>query len=305
MATKPTKSPTQTQDAKSLLSSLTAGKKAQPKKSESKPVRPELALDQHPTLKEAFRRFIEAWAVEEIVDQRLVQEKAILNDGCFDIWTDGLWRGKTRPANPSLEIPNEKGQDDLVGLYQVQERYSLNLPQVPEGQELKDVVIEKLTEAFKATGMPDDEAADAASNFVNTELVLGVKPVVDLDRLTNGRWEGTGKNKSFIEATKDEQAIAAKVITLLQARSKTDLASAECLSDEEMSQAVQFLPNVMVKPGFLNRVCSYVKSVDQLRCIFSVVRPTRFPQGRKFGASDTPEEKNRRLAAAFKDMMGS
>lgn len=304
MATKPKTSTPQVKSAKDLLSGLTAGKKAEPKKAASAVSRPELDLDAHPQLKDSFRRFMEAWAVEEVVDQRLTQEKALLNDGCFDIWSENLWKSKSRPANPSLEIPNAKGQDDLVGLYQVQERYSLNLPQVPEGQELKDVVIENLAEAFKGTGMSDTDADAAAAKFVNTELVLGVKPVVDLDRLTNGRWEGTGKNKSFIEATTTEQAIASKIITLLQVRNKSDFGNAEPLDDSEMSQAVQFLPNVMVKPGFLNRVCSYVNTLDQLRCVFNVVKPVRFPQGRKFAVSDTPQEKNDRLAAAFKDMMG-
>lgn len=305
MATKSkTTSTPQIKSAKDLLSGLTAGKKAEPKKAAAAPSRPELDLDNHPQLKDSFRRFMEAWAVEEVVDQRLTQEKALLNDGCFDIWAGNLWRSKSRPANPSLEIPNDKGQDDLVGLYQVQERYTLNLPQVPEGQELKDVVIENLAEAFKGTGMSDTDAADAADKFVNTELVLGVKPVVDLDRLTNGRWEGTGKNKSFIDATASEQAIAAKAITLFQARKTADLSATDLFTDDEMSAAITFLPNVMVKPGFLSRVCSYVNTIDQLRCIFNVVKPVRFPQGRKFAASDTPQEKNDRLAAAFKDMMG-
>jgi hypothetical protein len=87
MATKPkTTSTPQVKSAKDLLSGLTAGKKAEPKKSASAPSRPEFDLDAHPLLKESFGRFMDAWAVSEIVDQRLEQEKGLLNPGFFEVW---------------------------------------------------------------------------------------------------------------------------------------------------------------------------------------------------------------------------
>lgn len=288
--------------AKELLSSLTIGKKAEPKKSVAS--RPELDLDAYPNLKESFLRFMDAWAIDEIVDQRLKQEKGLLNTAFFKIWVEKFWKAKSRPANPSLSIPNDKGQDDLEGLYQVHDKPSLNLPQVPEGRELKDVIIENLAEAFKGTGMPDADAADAAEKFVSEELVLALKPVVDLDRLANGRWEGTGKNKNYVEATATEQEIAAKAITLFQARKIADLSVTALFTDEEMNAAITFLPNVMVKPGFFNRVCSYVTSLAQLQCIFDIVKLTNFVQGKKYAVSDTSQEQNVRKLAAFKDMMG-
>jgi hypothetical protein len=303
MATKPTKA--QGASAKDLLSGLTAGKKATPKKADTKANRPELELS--PALEQAFINFAAADALAEEVNSRIEREKDFLNDGCFQTWTKRLWKAKNRPANPALEV-EKNGQPDIQGIYQVQERYTLNLPEVPDGKSLEKAVAEKLTDLFVATGMGQKEAEKKAAELVANELVLTPKPILDLDRLVNGHWEGEGKNKTFVEASAAEQLIATKVIRLMNARSVEDIQAVAdeigLLTDEEQEAALEYKPQLKVKPQFLSRVCNYVNSLEQLRVVFSIIKPVRFPQAKKFAASDTPEERNRRLLSTACDILG-
>jgi CheY-like chemotaxis protein len=234
MATKPT-TPATKPSAKDLLGSLTAGKKPT-KKAAATSSRPDLELS--PALSTAFERFAGAHALLDVVEARRDQEKDFLNDGCFETWTERLWKAKNRPANPELKI-DKNGQTDIQGIYQVQERYTFNAPDVPDGKSLEEVVIEKFVDLFTATGMSQTDAETAATNLVTNELTLSPKPIIDLDRLVNGHYEGEGKNKNFVEATPAEQAIASKLIQMIKARTPEELSEVGCFTDEEESLSLQ------------------------------------------------------------------
>ncbi len=299
MAAKPATS--KTASAKDLLSGLTAGKKATPKKTDSRANRPELELSS--ALEQAFINFAAADALAEEVNSRIEREKDFLNDGCFQMWTETLWKNKSRPANPALNV-EKNGQDDIQGIYQVQERYSLNMPEVPSDKTLAEAVMDKLADLFVATGMNQEEAETKAGSLVENELILSPKPLIDLDRLVNGHWEGEGKNKTFVEASAFQQGIATKLITMIRARSPEELAEAGTFTDEEADELLEYKAQLKVKTGFLSRVTQYVNSLEQLRMVFSIVKPVRFPQAKKFAAADNAEERNRRLLSTACDILG-
>lgn len=286
--------------AKDLLSSLTAGKKPT-KKVNAAATRPELALT--PELETAFERFAGAKALLDLVEARETQEKDFLNDGCFQYWTERLWNQKNRPANPELRIEKD-GKVDIQGIYQVQERYVFNAPVVPEDKTLEDCVIEEFVKLFTATGMSADDAQTNATNLVTQELTLTPKPIIDLDRLGTGHYEGDGKNKTFVEASAEEQAVASKLIRMLKERNPKNLATIGCFTDEEETLALEYKAQMVVKKGFLQRVCTYVNSLDQLRQVFSIIKPVKFPQAKKYADADSQDEKNRRLLAVACDILG-
>lgn len=286
--------------AKDLLSSLTAGKKPS-KKVNAAATRPDLALT--PELETAFERFAGAHALLDLVEARETQEKEFLNDGCFQMWTERLWKVKNRPANPELKI-EKSGKVDIQGIYQVQERYTFNSPAVPDDKTLEEVVIESFAALFASSGMTPDAAEAAATNLVTSELTLSPKPIIDLDRLVNGHMEGEGKNRNFVEATANEQSIASKLIRMIKARTPKDLAAVGCFTDEEEETLVEYKGQMVVKKGFLQRVCTYVNSLDQLRMVFSIIKPVKFPQAKKFADADSQDEKNRRLLGVACDILG-
>ncbi len=292
---------TQGTSAKDLLSSLTAGKKPKAAKADSRSNRPELGLT--PSLEQAFINFAAADALAEEVDARIGREKDFLNDGCFKLWSETLWKCKNRPANPALNV-EKNGQDDIQGIYQVQERYSLNLPVVPQDKTLAEAVTDKLAELFVVKGMSQEDAVAKASALVENELMLSPKPLIDLDRLVNGHWEGEGKNKTFVEATAFQQGVAAKLITMIRARRPKELIDVGTFTDEEADELLEYKAQLKVKTGFLSRVCGYVNSLEQLRMVFSIIKPVYFPQSKKFAASDTPDERNRRLLTTACDILG-
>lgn len=289
---------TQQPSAKDLLSNLTAGKK--PKKTAA-PSRPEMQLT--PFLEEAFIRLAGADALDELVEARIKQAKELLNDGCFQLWSERLWKQRNQPANPQIKVEKD-GSVDMEGIYMVVQKYTYNMQEVPPDKTLEEVVIKQLSDGFVATGMTQDEADTAATDLVTNELTLSPKPIIDLDKLVNGHYEGVGKDKTFVDASAQEQAVASKLIRMINARSQRELNEVGCFTDDEQSLLIEYKAQIVVKKGFLQRVCGYVHSLDQLRQIFAIVKPIRYPMVKKFAASGTPEEKNRRLLEVACDILG-
>jgi hypothetical protein len=292
---------TQSTSAKALLTKITSGAKVAPKKSDNRANRPEFELNE--SLSETFKRFAGAFALSEVIEARLEQEKGSLSEGVFEIWVEKLWKTKSPPPNPYITADKD-GVPDVQSIFQVQERFCLDLPEVPEDKELEQVLIEKFTELFVATDMDQADAEASAFRFVNNELDLNPKTTIDLSKLVFGHYEGEGKNRTFVEASENEQALAAKVLGLLGCRTKEELMEMEPITEEESKQLIEQKLNVTVKKGFLQRVCTYVHSIDQLKAIFLVIKPVKFPSKTKFGVNDTPEAKNTRLLDEAKSILG-
>jgi hypothetical protein len=295
------KKPVVTPNAKDLLSKLTTGKKPVKSAEAARKERPEMDLPAE--VQDAVRRFAGVHALAEVVEKSLDQEKEFVDQGCFEEWLQRLWKGRTRPANPAVKL-EEGGKVDVSLIFQVQERYSPNLPEAKGEQSIQEATIAVLAESFHSLGMKEDEAVGAATNLVTNELDFTPKTFIDFNKLVNGHFEGTGKNRTFVEASATEQAIATKVLQLLQCRTKEELADAEPLTDVEADQVVETKYSVVVKPGFLQRVCGYVNNLEQLRAVFMIIKPVKYPSHVKFAASDTPEERNRRLVAMAMEIMG-
>jgi hypothetical protein len=293
-----TQKTSQVETAKQLLSNLTAGKKAAPK-TEKKATRPEMPLPSN--IVENFQRMVCAHDLMEKVEARELAEKEIVNGFCYDFWVENLWKTKNRPANPVLRVDNKKNQPDCTSNFIVADKFTFNLPEVKDNQTLAEALIEKFIELFKATGMDQNEAEAAANGLVNNEFDLTPRPNIDFFRWLYGHYEGEGKNRTFVEATPEEQALGAKALAGLQCQKKSEF---NPLSPEELSQLIELKNHVQVKKGFLERVCAYVHSLEQLKIVFMVAKPI-FWQGQiKFAVSDTPEEKNRRLAQGAADILG-
>jgi len=287
----------QHQSAKELLSTL-RGKKTPVKQQAN---RPELKLPQ--SVEASFVRFAEAYDLLKQVEARVDAEREILNDSCFNLWLKTLWKTKRRPPNPSISIL-KNGKTDIQGLFQVQERYKLNRPSIPEDSSLEEIVIDIFADKFEAIGTSRNTAETIAKNLVDRELKLEDRPIIDLYRLTYGHYEGEYRNRVFVEATPSEQILATKIISLIKARTNKELVAIGCLTDTEEGLALEFLPQMVVNKGFLDRVTSYVTNVEQLKEIFGILVPVRFPRVNKCGLASNAEEQNKRRLEVAKDIMG-
>lgn len=272
---------TEKPSAKALLENLTQHLEPQP------PVvakRPEMTMED--PLRRAVFRWGAAASLGKLVDARIELEKSVIHDACFEKWTEDLWKHKSRPANPEINI-EENGRVVVEAIFIVQERYTFDFPQVQPGQKLQDVVADDLSTRLAHKGMPEAEAKAVSARLVTEELTLKPKYYIDLDALSNGHFEGEGKNKTFVEATAQQQDIAARLLRLLP----------EHFSREELQILLPSKTKVAVKPGFLQRVTTYAQSLDQLKEIFSTVVPTCYPKLNSFGATEK-ERKEMQLAVA-------
>lgn len=285
--------------AKQLYSKLTTGKKAEPKKADAKAKRPALPLTDAEKLN--LKRFAAAYSVSKEVEARRDNEKAFLNTTCLNKWVDELWKTKNRPPTQFLSVDNADGKPDVTANFIVSDKYSFNMPEVKEDETLAEAFTRKFVEIFTATGMDENEADAAAVSLVNSELDLAQRPHIDLFKWLVGHYEGEGENKVFKDASEEEKALGVKVLTNLQCRDKNSFIP---LTDEEFATLVETKNHLDVKKGFLQRVCSYVKSVDQLKAVFTVIKPIVWPGQVKFGVSDNLSERNNRMWMEAKDILG-
>ena len=301
MATKKAAAPQQSSAdiAKQLYSKLTSGKKAEPKKVGDKAKRPSINLTSQE--EQTFKRFTAAYAVAKEVDARRDNEKALFNSSCLSRWVEDLWKSKNRPPTQFISVNLPNGKPDLSTNFIVSDKYTFNMPEVKENETLDEAFTRKFVELFTATGMEESDAEAAAVSLVNNELDLAQRPSIDLFRWLVGHYEGEGENKMFKDATDDEKALGVKVLTNLQCQNSSKFLP---LSMDECDKIIEMRNHLDVKKGFLQRVCSYVKSLDQLKTVFTIIKPVVWPGQVKFGISDNPNERNHRMWLEAKDILG-
>lgn len=248
-------------------------------KSKSKD-RPKIALTEE--AKNLFKMFIPAKVLKDHFDSHYKNTREQLNDIAFKLWVKTLWNTKSQPTNPKITM-ERNGKPDLESLLVVTTNFKV---QVPEGDD----------PAREIRLLLNDNGVDLtlASKLVNNELdftpILQMRP---LNHLQYGKYE----NGDFISSTKEEKAVAEKIMALVSGE-KTDP-----LTEEEKSLAFELIQNVKVKPGFLNRVCNYARKEDHLHAIFRVIKPTIQNRGAKYGISDSLVEREERLIGEASEIL--
>lgn len=238
----------------------------------------------------------------KLVESRLEQDKDTLAEFCFEKWTEELWKKKSRPVNPELSVLNKDNKVDATATFQVQDRFTYNLPDVPEGELATDVYKETFKELFVNNGMTLKDAEEKANDLVDNELLVTPLTFIDFNKWLVGHYEGTGKNRTFVDASDEEIALITKAVTLLRCQKASDFSP---LSEEELEKLIEIKANVVVKKGFLGRATQYVNSIEQLRSIFSILMPVLSFHPVDFAVSDSSKTKNNRILACAKDIINS
>lgn len=288
----------QTKTAKDILGKL----KKQPAPS-IKPAKTELELT--PELDAIFERYGGVKSLFDDVEARLEIEKSFLKDGCFDLYLERFWEYKTQLQNPPIKRDKKgavAGTVDIEAMYIFTSNLKLQMPQLKENQEPRDALIEEFAERLADKGM--QQAREVATRLVDTEIDFTPKTGDTLDRLLNGHSEGDGKTRIWVPASEAEQALGTKVLFLLDCRNVADLKQENLLTDDEMQQVIRPIDRISIRPGFLNRVCGYVNSLDQLKEVFKIIKPNGYVSRCQFGKSDTDAERNNRKFAIAKQILG-
>jgi hypothetical protein len=269
--------------AKNLLKNLTA---TAPKK-DSKPTQDRPSVEIPDVARLAFVRLVSANAILEVAEARKEAEETIVKDTMLEAFAASLFRNGTMPPNPKLTA-DRKGKPDMAGIFQVQQRYKINMPDDVDGN--SDIPV-RLKYALVEAGLDVEDADDLVTNEIDAEPLVTLRP---FGELVNGHYEGQGKNRTFVEATATEKAVGQKLLEFVSG------IGGDPLSDEERALVVQVQENVKVKEGFLARL----KTQDQVVAVLKVITPVHFVSHMKYGISDTPEQRQERLKEIADDLIG-
>lgn len=240
---------------------------------------------------QAFCRWIEAKTVSEPVMQRLEHTKDTLNEICLVKFAQKYFELRNKPSNPQLASLKD-GKDDHTASWIFTDKFKFRLPEVPEGHDAKAVYIS----AFVDSGIHPTDAEKLVHQELILNPVIGIKPLNDL---LNGHF---GQGREFVPATEIEKSAGRKIAAFLSSKNG---AAFDPLTDEEKMAAIQRDSGVTVRPGFLERVCSYAKSSDDLLVIFRLICPVVYPSFAKFAINDSPVSQGDRKIQAAAEILGT
>ena len=251
-------------------------------------------------------RWVAARTVQDVVDKRVENAKAEFSEYALRVMSEKLFAAKSRPSNPLIVLhemwvrKDEEGNEVEGGSsfhqfqFTMQDRFTYNFKDIPEGVEPRDHFIKMFTEDV---GLHPAEA----EKFVDNELEF--TPVTGFRNLTELMEGKTGKGREWIEATPEMQAAGQKLAALALWDGTGD--APEPLTPEEKGLVFVRKNGLSASAGFYDRVATYCQNVDQLLAIFKIVKPIAYPVYQKFAMNDTATEKTRRLIEAAADILGT
>jgi hypothetical protein len=274
-------------NAINALNSLAATAKKNKQNSSDRPTVavPEVALD-------AFERLVEANAVLEVAESRKEVEATVVNEIMLDAFAETVFRLGTTPANPKLEVKLGDGRPDLAGIFQVQGRFKINVPETVNDDDNMEA---RFLYALREAGLTEEQARKLYENEIDANPIVSLRP---FNELVNGHYEGEGKTRTFVEATEAEKAAGQKLLQFVLGQ------TADPLTDEEKDLVVRQEESIKVKANFLQRLKLYCENATQVKGILKVIQPVHYVSHMKFGISDTPEDRQHRLVAAAANVLG-
>ena len=266
----------------SLKDLVNVAKKQESK--DSKPVRPTIELT--PEGQEIMRR----WVVANVVAKEFSShEKNVIEEAkshCLDEYIDSVWALKGHPKNPKFVL-NKNGSPDMQGNFQVQSRFSFNIPQHGDDQTTEDALIIKLVEA----GWTEEDATALVKEELQLDDEVGIRNFNDL---MTGHKEAT----TWVDASDQEQELGQRLM---------DYIVSDAFTDEERQVILSSKDKCKVRDGegFLHRIAHRAKTKQQLEAFLKhFVTPVHFPSHAKFAINDTSEARNRRMVNEAAGILG-
>jgi hypothetical protein len=260
--------------------------------------RPVVMLDSE--TEEMFVQYAAASEIFSYAEDRKKGLSAPLIDVLFDKYVDALWNTKRRPQNPNIKA-SSGGKLEATGMFTVTagQRLQVPMPPVNPGEPLEDAMIRSLT----GIGMSRTNAA----SFVTNEISF--VPKWDLNFTES------------LQSEDDNQRNAAEVLFCVingedAEGNALDLANRlsflESISEngwnalrDKISGSTTYVPSLVDGDGFLDRVCGYVDSREELGKLLTLFKPVKGFRSVKFAVSDNETVKKQKLLAESKSVIGA
>jgi hypothetical protein len=218
----------------------------------------------------------------DVIEARKDVEAAPINEKLMDEFAEQLFNQGFQPVNPRV-VTMAHGEVDHQANFTVQAKFKL---QGKTSDELKA----NLYEVLGSDDLFDGE--------IDCTPLTTLRP---FNELVIGHYEG----KDFVPATKEEEAVATKLLQFVQGQfTSFQKGYSIGLTDAERDLVLIHQDQMKVKPGFMDRVKTYCKTVDELKGVFKVITPVHFLSHAKFAVADTPQARQDRLVAAVGNFLG-
>lgn len=247
--------------------------------------------------KEISTRWISSKVVSDCVNSRVENSKSQLCEYALEKISDKIFSLGCHPGNPNVFIKNDKGVVDHKFNLVMQDKFKLDVPkEIPEGENPTNFLRSYYIELLTSVGLSDEKATTLVDEELEIYPVTGVRSLTDL---IDGHY---GEKRIWIEATDEEREAGSRLAALLTWDGTG--ATPQPLTPEDKSLVVRRDNSVTVRAGFYSRCCQYVKSAEQLRNVFTVIKPVLFPSYAKFAIEDSEKDRVMRKIDAAKDILG-
>lgn len=256
------------------------------------------------------QRFVEFARTKEIFDlveaQKTQQQKGVSGE-IYEKFVDTLWLSKSQPQNPAIKA--KSGDTDAEGMFIVSagSKIKISVPEPGEDEEFEEALVRGLVLA----GVKQENA----ERLVSGEVSFMPEWKLNLTDMMRGEVKA-GK----IVPSTPTQMTAAEILLCVINGENLD---GEALTPDSRSEllasitddgwfAIQsnvegntkYVPMLVDGEGFLDRVCNYADSRDELRGILTCFAPTHYCSHVKFAVSDSAEDKREKMLEEAKAILG-
>lgn len=257
-------------------------------------------------------KFIEFARTKEIFDLVEEEKKILQKDVSSEIYErflDVLWASKCQPVNPSIKATDPTGKVDATGQFIVSagSKIKINMIEPKDGESAEDALVRALINA--------GVSASNAERLVASEVSFAPQWTLNFTDMIRGEIvEGkvASPNPTQCEAAEilfcaihgedrdgnpvdDDQRLA-----LLSSISSDGWISLE----SDIKKRTKYFPILSNSKDFLDRVCDYADSREELASVLSVFVPLYYPQRVVFAPSDSEASKKARMISEAKTIIG-
>lgn len=275
--------------------------KAKPSTKEVKDsLRPVIDIDDE--TKQKFVDFAATRELFQIFEESQKEQTSDIYRAIFDKYKQALWTSKSQPQNPSIKVSGPSGHLEAEGQFivTVGSKIKINMPEVPEDKLPEEVMLESLVLLGVKKG--------SAEALIEKEVSFVPQWSLNFTDMLHGTFA-----KGKLHAASDSQISASEILFQVingQDEDGEDLSPKEKLDmlkgiteegwillKQNIESHTKYFPQLVDGENFLDRVCNYADTFEELQAILTIFSPVHYCARVKFACSDTPENKTKRLIA--------
>jgi hypothetical protein len=254
-----------------------------------------------------FVKFSCTKQVFDLVEEtKKIQQKEVSSE-IYEKFVDSLWISKCQPANPNI-VAKMDGKIDATGQFIVSagSKIKIEMPECEDDEEPEDALVRGLVNA--------GVSPHNAESLVSSEVSFVPNWSLGFTDLMRGE-----VREGKINAPTQTQSSAAEI--LFCAINGEDLDGNQIGDDKrlkllgsisaegwealksDIDKRTTYFPILVDSKDFLDRVCRYADSRDELRNILAVFSPTYYCQRVVFAPNDSEASKKSRMVTEAKSIV--